>query len=85
MLSKKGSTSFKSYDDIDKAPEEKRRGITITTAHVEYETAKRHYAHIDCPGHADYIKNMITGKFYLSKYSRTSLPECVGTWGCSDN
>ena len=49
------------YDEIDKAPEEKARGITINTAHVEYETAKRHYAHVDCPGHADYVKNMITG------------------------
>ncbi len=57
----KGSGSFISYDEIDKAPEEKERGITIATAHVEYETDKRHYAHVDCPGHADYIKNMITG------------------------
>ena len=57
----KGSGSFTSYDEIDKAPEEKERGITIATAHVEYETEKRHYAHVDCPGHADYIKNMITG------------------------
>ncbi len=57
----KGGGSFVAYDQIDKAPEEKERGITIATAHVEYETAKRHYAHVDCPGHADYIKNMITG------------------------
>jgi len=57
----KGGGSFIAYDQIDKAPEEKERGITIATAHVEYETAKRHYAHVDCPGHADYIKNMITG------------------------
>ncbi len=57
----KGEGSFVSYDEIDKAPEEKERGITIATAHVEYETEKRHYAHVDCPGHADYIKNMITG------------------------
>ena len=49
------------FDEIDKAPEEKARGITISTAHVEYETSKRHYAHVDCPGHADYVKNMITG------------------------
>ena len=56
----KGSGTFVAYDEIDKAPEEKERGITIATAHVEYETAKRHYAHVDCPGHADYIKNMIT-------------------------
>ena len=57
----KGEGSFVSYDEIDKAPEEKERGITIATAHVEYETPKRHYAHVDCPGHADYVKNMITG------------------------
>lgn len=57
----KGTGKFVAYDEIDKAPEEKERGITIATAHVEYETAKRHYAHVDCPGHADYIKNMITG------------------------
>ncbi len=56
-----GAGKFVSYDEIDKAPEEKERGITISTAHVEYETPKRHYAHVDCPGHADYIKNMITG------------------------
>ncbi|MGA2717038.1 MAG: GTP-binding protein, partial [Bryobacteraceae bacterium] len=53
--------SFRSFDSIDNAPEEKARGITIAASHVEYETAKRHYAHVDCPGHADYIKNMITG------------------------
>ncbi len=57
----KGTGTFVSFDEIDKAPEEKERGITIATAHVEYETEKRHYAHVDCPGHADYIKNMITG------------------------
>ena len=56
-----GKAKFEAYDSIDKAPEEKARGITINTAHVEYETEKRHYAHVDCPGHADYIKNMITG------------------------
>jgi len=60
-LSKKGGASFRSFDSIDNAPEEKARGITIATAHVEYETANRHYAHVDCPGHADYVKNMITG------------------------
>ena len=60
-LSTKGGAKFKAFDEIDNAPEEKARGITIATSHVEYETAKRHYAHIDCPGHADYIKNMITG------------------------
>ena len=60
-LSLQGKAEFEAYDSIDKAPEEKARGITINTAHVEYETEKRHYAHVDCPGHADYIKNMITG------------------------
>ena len=60
-LSYQGKAEFEAYDSIDKAPEEKERGITINTAHVEYETEKRHYAHVDCPGHADYIKNMITG------------------------
>ena len=60
-LSKAGETAFRSFDSIDNAPEEKARGLTIAIAHIEYETAKRHYAHVDCPGHADYIKNMITG------------------------
>jgi elongation factor Tu len=60
-LSKKGGATFRSFDSIDNAPEEKARGITIATAHVEYQSEKRHYAHVDCPGHADYIKNMITG------------------------
>ncbi len=61
VLAKKGQATFKSYDQIDNAPEEKERGITIATSHVEYSTDKRHYAHVDCPGHADYVKNMITG------------------------
>src|SRR5258706_16440 len=61
VLSKKFGGEAKAYDQIDNAPEEKARGITINTAHVEYETSKRHYAHVDCPGHADYVKNMITG------------------------
>ena len=61
VLSKKGLAAVKGYDEIDAAPEEKERGITINTAHVEYETTGRHYAHVDCPGHADYVKNMITG------------------------
>jgi elongation factor Tu len=61
ILSKKGLATKKNYDEIDGAPEEKERGITINTAHVEYQTATRHYAHVDCPGHADYVKNMITG------------------------
>jgi len=60
-LARKGNAKIKKFDEIDKAPEERARGITIATAHVEYETEKRHYAHVDCPGHADYIKNMITG------------------------
>src|SRR5437764_6734233 len=61
VLAETGGATFTAYDQIDKAPEEKARGITISTAHVEYETKNRHYAHVDCPGHADYIKNMITG------------------------
>jgi elongation factor Tu len=61
VLSAKGLSEFRSFDSIDNAPEERERGITIATAHVEYETEKRHYAHVDCPGHADYVKNMITG------------------------
>jgi len=61
ILAEKGLSEFRSFDSIDNAPEEKERGITINTAHVEYQTEKRHYAHIDCPGHADYIKNMVTG------------------------
>ena len=61
ILAKTGGATFTAYDQIDKAPEEKARGITISTAHVEYETGNRHYAHVDCPGHADYVKNMITG------------------------
>jgi elongation factor Tu len=61
VLAQKGLASFMAYDQIDKAPEERERGITIATAHVEYQTEKRHYAHVDCPGHADYVKNMITG------------------------
>src|SRR5471030_505144 len=61
VLAETGGATYTAYDQIDKAPEEKARGITIATAHVEYETVNRHYAHVDCPGHADYIKNMITG------------------------
>ncbi|MDP4797024.1 MAG: GTP-binding protein, partial [Rhodospirillales bacterium] len=61
VLAETGGAVFSAYDMIDKAPEERARGITISTAHVEYETAARHYAHVDCPGHADYVKNMITG------------------------
>src|ERR1700716_4257926 len=61
VLSKQGLAQYTAYDQIDKAPEERERGITIATAHVEYQTKNRHYAHVDCPGHADYVKNMITG------------------------
>src|SRR3569833_4481752 len=61
VLAEKGGATFTAYDQIDKAPEEKARGITISTAHVEYSSDARHYAHVDCPGHADYVKNMITG------------------------
>ena len=61
VLAEAGGAEFQAYDEIDKAPEERARGITISTAHVEYETSNRHYAHVDCPGHADYVKNMITG------------------------
>src|SRR6056297_702614 len=61
VLAEAGGAEFKAFDTIDNAPEERERGITIATAHVEYQTAERHYAHVDCPGHADYVKNMITG------------------------
>ena len=61
ILAAKGTAQFVAFDQIDEAPEERERGITIATAHVEYESEKRHYAHVDCPGHADYVKNMITG------------------------
>ena len=61
VLAKQGLSETKSFDQIDNAPEEKERGITINTSHVEYQTANRHYAHVDCPGHADYVKNMVTG------------------------
>src|SRR5690554_4164300 len=61
ILSQTGKSTYKKFEEIDNAPEERERGITINTAHVEYETDQRHYAHVDCPGHADYVKNMITG------------------------
>ena len=70
VLAKKNFAKFLAYDQIDKAPEERERGITIAIAHVEYETPKRHYAHVDCPGHADYIKNMVghkLGEFALTR------------------
>ena len=94
VLSKKGLAQFVPFDQIDKAPEEKARGITIATAHVEYETAKRHYAHVDCPGHADYVKNMITGAAQMDGailVVRRPMGRCRrrgstfcwrGRWGC---
>ena len=65
VMAAAGRADFSAYDQIDKAPEERERGITISTAHVEYSTENRHYAHVDCPGHADYVKNMITGACLL--------------------
>ena len=65
VLAEKGLSEVKSFDSIDSAPEEKERGITINTAHVEYQTETRHYAHVDCPGHADYVKNMVTGAAHM--------------------
>ena len=81
-LALKGDADFMDYSSIDKAPEEKARGITINTAHVEYHTEKRHYAHVDCPGHADYIKNMITGAApvsytHLDVYKRQAVTPCM--------
>ena len=66
VLAKAGLSELRSFDSIDNAPEEKERGITINTSHVEYQTANRHYAHVDCPGHADYVKNMVTGAAQMS-------------------
>ena len=79
VLSQQGLAEFTPFDDIDKAPEERERGITIATAHVEYESHKRHYAHVDCPGHADYVKNMITGAAQMDgavpvSYTHLTLP-----------
>ncbi len=74
VLSAKFGGEAKKYDEIDAAPEEKARGITINTAHVEYETANRHYAHVDCPGHADYVKNMITGAAQMDGAIRCARP-----------
>ena len=74
VLSAKFGGEAKKYDEIDAAPEEKARGITINTAHVEYETANRHYAHVDCPGHADYVKNMITGAAQMDGASWCAPP-----------
>ena len=75
-LAEAGKAKYKEYGDIDNAPEERKRGITIAAAHVEYETEKRHYAHIDCPGHADYIKNMITGTVF--EYDCRIITHAVG-------
>ena len=74
VLAKKGLSELRSFDSIDNAPEEKERGITINTSHVEYETANRHYAHVDCPGHADYVKNMVTGAAQMDGAEQHQLP-----------
>ena len=79
ILAETGGAEFTDYANIDKAPEERERGITISTAHVEYETEARHYAHVDCPGHADYVKNMITGAAQMDgaisvSYTHLTLP-----------
>src|SRR3990167_7927633 len=73
LLHKKGLAEYVPYDQIDKAPEEKERGITISISHVEYQTEARHYAHVDCPGHADYVKNMITGAAQRSEEHTSEL------------
>ena len=78
MLSEEGNAEFREYGEIDSAPEERKRGITINAAHVEYSTPNRHYAHIDCPGHADYIKNMITGELCCGTLLRTHK-QCSST------
>ncbi len=71
ILAEQGKSKAMSYEDIDKSPEERARGITINATHVEYETDNRHYAHVDCPGHADYVKNMITGAAQVSNFIAT--------------
>ncbi len=84
VLAHKKMAEYMDFWSIDKAPEEKERGITIATAHVEYETEKRHYAHVDCPGHADYVKNMITGAAQMmGRCRRRGSTSCWrGRWGC---
>ncbi len=72
-MAKKFGETANAYDQIDAAPEERERGITISTAHVEYESANRHYAHVDCPGHADYVKNMITGAAQMDESNTSSI------------
>ena len=81
-LSNAGLSEKKGYDQIDNAPEEKERGITINTSHVEYSSATRHYAHVDCPGHADYIKNMITG---AAQMDGAILSCCGNRWSYASN
>ena len=76
VLAKKGLSELRSFDSIDNAPEEKERGITINTSHVEYQTANRHYAHVDCPGHADYVKNMVTGAAQMVRCLRLVSISC---------
>ena len=88
VLQMDGLAEAKGFDEIDGAPEEKERGITIATSHIEYETEKRHYAHVDCPGHADYVKNMITGAaqmdggylLYLLLTARCLKPVNISCW-----
>ena len=80
FLALQGKAQFEDYSSIDKAPEERERGITINTAHVEYETDARHYAHVDCPGHADYIKNMITGAAQMDGARFWSSPVRTARW-----
>ena len=82
VLADAGNAKFKDYADIDNAPEEKKRGITINAAHIEYETENRHYGHIDCPGHADYIKNMITGKSRVHGvgFGRSACDKITTAW-----
>ena len=88
VLATKGFAQVRDYGSIDNAPEERERGITIATAHVEYETEKRHYAHVDCPGHADYVKNMITGAAQMDgavlwcrrPTARCPRPESTSSW-----
>ncbi|WAM07158.1 GTP-binding protein [Mycoplasmopsis cynos] len=84
VLAKKGLSEARDYASIDNAPEEKARGITINTSHIEYQTEKRHYAHVDCPGHADYVKNMITGAAQMDGailvVAATDGISCSNTW-----
>ncbi len=82
VLAKSGGAEAQAYDQIDGAPEERERGITISTAHVEYETETRHYAHVDCPGHADYVKNMITGAAQMDGRDFLPLPHIQSSERC---